>query len=45
MWHTMLILGIFLLYEPFAEIDIDPLVFWGAIGRSDVMGWLYIIPS
>ena len=45
MWHAKLILGIFVLYEPFVEIDIDPSVFLEAIGGSDVMGRLYIILS
>ena len=45
MWHTKLILGIFVLYEPFVEIDTEPLVFLEAIGHSDVMGRLYIILS
>ena len=45
MWHTKLILGIFLFYEPLVEIDIDPSVFLEAIGGSDVMGRLYIILS
>ena len=45
MWHATLILGIFVLYEPFVEIDIDPSVFLEAIGGSDVMGRLYIILS
>lgn len=43
MWHTKLVLEIFLSYEPFVEIDIDPSVFLEAIGGSDVMGLLYII--
>ena len=45
MRHTKLILGIFVLYEPFVEIDTEPSVFLEEIGHSDVMGRLYIILS